>query len=87
MFHMAEFNITHVADTFLNPKGWTHGQAWVNGFNIGTYWATKGPQLTLYVPAGLLNVGRNCLVIFEFEEEPEGSDKWMTLDDKPQLSI
>jgi beta-galactosidase len=38
--------------------------AWVNGFNLGRYWKI-GPQRSLYVPAPLINLGTNELVIFE----------------------
>lgn len=48
-FYRAYFEVDEVADTFLNPTGWTHGTVFVNGINIGRYWIV-GPQLTLYVP-------------------------------------
>jgi hypothetical protein len=32
---------------FLNTF---QGQALINGFNLGRYWPTLGPQVTLYVP-------------------------------------
>lgn len=85
-FYRGFFNVDQVADTFLNPKGWTKGCAFINGFHIGRYW-TVGPQLTLYVPAGILKQGQNELVIFETEslELPAGAS--MTFDDKPQISI
>lgn len=34
----------HPADTFLSTKGWGRGIAWVNGFNLGWYWPSRGPQ-------------------------------------------
>jgi beta-galactosidase len=84
-FYRTTFGVDEVADTFLNPKGWVQGVAWVNGFNLGKYW-TKGPQLTLYVPAGLLHVGENELVVFEFESQSE-SVHTMSFDDVHQISI
>ena len=36
----------------------------VNGFNLGRYWEI-GPQQTLYLPASLLNVGKNEIIVFE----------------------
>ena len=41
-------------DAFLHLPGFTKGAAWVNGFALGRYWATRGPQQTLYVPAPVL---------------------------------
>lgn len=45
------------------------GQAYVNGFNLGRYWPVVGPQITLYVPANVLNAG-NKLVLFEVDNAP-----------------
>ena len=59
-------------DTFLNVTGWTKGQVFVNGFNLGRYWPTKGPQKTLYVPANLLKALPNVneLILFEIDKAP-----------------
>lgn len=51
-------------DTFLKLPDFTKGFVTINGFNIGRYWEV-GPQMTLYVPASLLNVGENEIVVFE----------------------
>uniref|UniRef100_A0A2P2I5I9 Beta-galactosidase n=1 Tax=Hirondellea gigas TaxID=1518452 RepID=A0A2P2I5I9_9CRUS len=51
-------------DTFLDMSSWGKGVVFVNGFNIGRYWS-KGPTLTLYVPAPLLTVGENKVLVFE----------------------
>ena len=51
-------------DTFLKLTDFTKGFVTINGFNIGRYWEV-GPQMTLYVPASLLNVGENEIVVFE----------------------
>ncbi|KOB73378.1 Beta-galactosidase, partial [Operophtera brumata] len=37
-------------DTFLDTTGWDKGYIWINGHNLGRYWPTVGPQVTLYVP-------------------------------------
>lgn len=63
-FYRAFFQVEMPADTYLAMPGWSKGVAWVNGFNLGRYWA-RGPQQTLYVPAPLLKPGPNELVIFE----------------------
>ena len=53
------------ADTFLRLDGFEKGFVKVNGFNIGRYYNSAGPQKTLYVPAPLLCEGENEIVIFE----------------------
>ena len=59
-------------DTFLNVSGWSKGQAFVNGFNVGRYWPTAGPQKMLYVPAHLLRSTpkSNELILFETDAAP-----------------
>jgi len=37
---------------------------WLNGFLLGRYW-DKGPQVTLYAPAPLLNPGLNRIKVLE----------------------
>jgi beta-galactosidase len=53
------------ADTFLRLDGFTKGFVTVNGFNIGRYFNSAGPQKTLYIPAPLLKTGSNEIIIFE----------------------
>jgi hypothetical protein len=78
------FHVDHPADTFLNPTGFVKGIAFVNGFNLGRYWATQKPQLTLYVPATFLVSGENELIIFELENKgPVGT---MSFDDHQQFN-
>jgi beta-galactosidase len=43
-------------------QGWTKGNAFINGFNLGRYWK-EGPQRTLYVPAPVLKTGNNKVSI------------------------
>lgn len=64
VFYKGILNITETADTFINMSGWTKGVVYVNGFNLGRYWE-RGPQQTLYIPAPLLKVGDNEIIIFE----------------------
>jgi beta-galactosidase len=49
--------------------------AWINGHNLGRYWSTIGPQMTLYVPAEWLNDGENEVVVLELEAQREGRTK------------
>lgn len=82
-FYRSFVKIDKVADTFINPKGWTKGHIYINGFNIGRYW-TVGPQLTLYVPSPLLKEGTNEIISFEIV----GSESLkMSLDDVHQIDI
>lgn len=54
-------------DTFINMQGWTKGNVFINGFNLGRYWK-EGPQRTLYVPAPILKTGSNTIVVFELHK-------------------
>lgn len=65
---------TKVLDTFLDPRGWHKGVVFINGFNLGRYWPVMGPQVTLYVPATVLNSypKQNNLTVVEFESAPCG---------------
>jgi beta-galactosidase len=67
------FTVDTPADTFLLMDGWTKGVAWINGFALGRYWQTKGPQLTLYLPGPKLVAGTNTLYILELENSSSNS--------------
>lgn len=84
-FYKDYFDVDEVADTFLNPTGFTKGVAFINGFCIGRYWLIK-PQLTLYVPQNLLHKGQNELVILELESQ-SSSISTMSFDDVQQIDI
>ncbi|KAI9127644.1 hypothetical protein K1719_000637 [Acacia pycnantha] len=55
-----------IKDTFISFDKWGKGIAFVNEFNLGRYWPSKGPQRNLYVPAPLLKEGDNTLVELDF---------------------
>ena len=61
------------ADTFIRVPDADKGFCVVNGFNLGRYWNTAGPQMTLYVPAPLLREGHNEIILFGSDSvgEPE----------------
>ncbi|KAG0432489.1 hypothetical protein HPB47_020797 [Ixodes persulcatus] len=61
-------------DTFLDPTGFGKGVAILNGVNLGRYWPSIGPQVTLYVPGTLLlpYPQVNLVALFEMESAPEG---------------
>ena len=64
VFYKGTFTIDEAKDTFLKLDNFTKGFVTINGFNLGRYWEI-GPQVTLYLPASLLNVGENELIVFE----------------------
>ncbi|KAM6169237.1 beta-galactosidase [Rhynchocyon petersi] len=58
-------------DTFIQFPGWTKGQVWINGFNLGRYWPARGPQMTLFVPQNILVTSNpNTIVVLELERSP-----------------
>lgn len=63
-FSRFELVLTELGDTFVELPDWGKGFVTVNGFNIGRFWE-KGPQRRLYVPAPLLQLGTNEIIVFE----------------------
>jgi beta-galactosidase len=63
-FLRGTFDVDELADTFLSLPGWMKGVVWLNGFNLGRYWS-RGPQHNLYIPAPLLKLGQNEIIILE----------------------
>jgi len=83
-FFRGTFNINGpVLDTYFNMQGWSKGNVFVNGFNLGRYWWV-GPQLSLYVPAPLLRSGVNEVIVFETEGT---QSKFITSQAKPEYSL
>ena len=66
VFLRGTFDAKAGVDTYLLTDGFTHGNIWINGFNIGRYW-NIGPQRTLLVPGGLLKEKDNIIEIFDTE--------------------
>ncbi|KAJ3591741.1 hypothetical protein NHX12_006873 [Muraenolepis orangiensis] len=72
-------------DTFLKLRGWSKGQVWINGVNLGRYWPTRGPQQTLYVPGPVLSSTRpNNITVLELEGAPDRP--MVRFMDRPQLN-
>ncbi|XP_051564790.1 beta-galactosidase-1-like protein isoform X1 [Myxocyprinus asiaticus] len=72
-------------DTFVKLNGWTKGQVWVNGVNLGRYWPQKGPQQTLYVPGPFLSATLpNNITVLELERV--ASHSRILFMDRPQLN-
>ena len=64
-FYKGEWDVREARDTFVRLDGFEKGCVWVNGFHLGRYWNSKGPQKTLYLPGPLLREGRNEIIVFE----------------------
>lgn len=60
----------HLPDTYVGVRGWGKGLAFINGFNLGWYWPSIGPQGAQYVPGPLLKPGKNEVVLVEVESVP-----------------
>lgn len=75
-FYRFEFEVCECCDTFLDVDGFGKGCAFINGFNLGRFWDI-GPQRRLYIPAPLLKVGENVIVVFETEGRCAGSIRLM----------
>jgi beta-galactosidase len=63
------FDVPQVGDTFLDLRPWTKGRVFVNGHDLGRYWAL-GPQQTLYLPGVWLKPADNIIKVFEQEKAP-----------------
>ncbi|KAH8026173.1 hypothetical protein HPB51_016776 [Rhipicephalus microplus] len=64
-FRLPEGN--RIYDTFLLIQMFKKGTAFLNGFNLGRYWTSAGPQKALYVPSVLFRKGANLLLLLEQE--------------------
>lgn len=51
-------------DTYVDTRGWNKGLVIVNGFVLSRYFLF-GPQQSAYLPAPLLKVGENNIIVFE----------------------
>ncbi|KAJ8782678.1 hypothetical protein J1605_009997 [Eschrichtius robustus] len=77
-FYVANFSVPSgipdlPQDTFIQFSGWTKGQVWINGFNLGRYWPARGPQMTLFVPQHILVTSApNTIIVLELERAPCG---------------
>lgn len=67
-FYRGYFEVDHIHDTFVNLEGFSKGNVFINGFNLGRYWLTAGPQKTLYLPGPLLKKGKNEIIVLELEQ-------------------
>ncbi|GAA3750115.1 glycoside hydrolase family 35 protein [Terriglobus aquaticus] len=68
-FYRGSFTVPRQADTFLDTSGFTKGQVWVNGHNLGRVWDV-GPQKALYLPGPWLRKGTNEVVVLDLQGQP-----------------
>ncbi|KAK6049127.1 hypothetical protein COOONC_13369 [Cooperia oncophora] len=83
-----DFTATGKGDTFIDVSNWGKGVVWLNGFNLGRYWGSAGPQKYLYIPAPLITNGKNTLIFLELEQlssECKGTQCTINLLDHPLL--
>lgn len=78
--HELTFRVDEPADTFLDLSAWGKCAVFLNGRALGRIWDI-GPQKRLYIPAPLLCVGLNRLLILE----TEGKSGAAVLCDEPML--
>ncbi|WP_067841230.1 glycoside hydrolase family 35 protein [Amphibacillus sediminis] len=81
-FYRGFIEVEDACDTFVDVEGFGKGNVFINGFNLGRYWNTAGPQKRLYLPGPLLKKGKNEIVILELEGTNTNRVK---LVDKPKL--
>lgn len=74
-----------IRDTFLDPTGWKHGVAFINGINLGRYWPRMGPQVTLYLPGAFMLPYPQENRLFLLEMEGASKSKTVKLVDKHAL--
>jgi len=78
-----EIAVGDVASTFVDTSSLGQGFVWVNGFNLGKFWTSKGPTQSLWVPDEALREGKNEIVVLELEG---GGDGVVTFVDAPVLN-
>uniref|UniRef100_A0A914VTW2 Beta-galactosidase n=1 Tax=Plectus sambesii TaxID=2011161 RepID=A0A914VTW2_9BILA len=89
--YVGKFSADTQEDTFFNPTGWGKGQYLLNKFNVGRYWPSIGPQITLYTPKSLLQ-SKNTIVMLELEhmgdcEKSNPNRCLVRFDDAPIINV
>jgi beta-galactosidase len=67
IFFKGDFQLDHVADTYIDMSAFKKGVLWVNGHNLGRYWYV-GPQQHLYCPASWLKKGKNEVLVMDLQQ-------------------
>ena len=80
-FYRGEFVVTSdPLHSYLDVRGWGHGIALINGFNLGRF-SADGPASTLFVPKGTMKPGKNELLVFESQRGNQTGTRQMELID------
>ena len=66
-FFRGTFDTEEGLDTYVDTEGFTKGNVFINGFNLGRFWNAAGPQQRLYLPGPLLKNKNNEIVVLELE--------------------
>jgi beta-galactosidase len=66
-YFKATVDLPVAGDTYVDLSQWTKGVVWVNGYNLGRYWAI-GPQYRLYCPGSWLRRGRNEILLLDLHQ-------------------
>lgn len=59
---------------FSSNSNFKQGFIIVNEFNLGRYWPTVGPQVTLYLPKEILLKKDNSIIVVELEKAPKNGE-------------
>ncbi|MBP3951905.1 glycoside hydrolase family 35 protein [Bacillus suaedae] len=81
-FFKGTFDAAERGDTFVDLAGFTKGNVFINGFNLGRYWTSVGPQQRLYLPGPLLHEKDNVITVLELEKTTANE---IQLLDEPKL--
>jgi len=70
-FYRGSFHIDNPepSDTFLDTSSFTKGMLWLNGQPLGRIWHI-GPQQTLYAPGPFQLAGKNNVIVFDLQGQP-----------------
>lgn len=82
VFLRGTFSAEKSMDTFVRLDGFEKGNVFINGFNLGRYFNSAGPQKTLYLPGPLLKQGENELIVLELQKYEKPA---VLLTDEPDL--
>ena len=64
-FYKYEFNAEKLMDTIVSFEGFTRGNVFINGFNLGRHWTTAIDENRLFLPAPLIKEGKNEIIVFD----------------------
>ncbi|KAL1456741.1 hypothetical protein WDU94_001445 [Cyamophila willieti] len=76
LFYTATFTLNKEhpkpLDGYIDMSKWSKGVVFINEHNLGRYWSTMGPQLTLYLPAPYIKPYPevNRIIVLELQRAP-----------------